>query len=65
MCLARIEYFYTNDHAKTCGSTYLSNNCHVTINGCNNCKDEGAAKSLWIPPIVFNGTSPDNGDGCC
>ncbi|KAN0073530.1 hypothetical protein V8E54_008750 [Elaphomyces granulatus] len=61
----KIKYFYSHDDAKTCGSTYLSNSCHVTINGCDNCRDEGGANTLHNPFIVANGTSPDAGDGCC
>jgi hypothetical protein len=61
----RVKYFYSHDDAKTCGSTYLSNSCHVTINGCNNCRDEGGPNTLHNPFIVDNGTGPDAGDGCC
>jgi hypothetical protein len=54
----RIKYFYSHDDAKTCGSTYLSNSCHVTINGCNNCRDEGGATthlSLTMEPVPMQG----------
>ena len=32
------DNLYKDDNVKVCGSSYLSNGCHVTVNGCDNCK---------------------------
>ncbi|KAJ5775420.1 uncharacterized protein N7511_000431 [Penicillium nucicola] len=33
-----VEYMKDNDGIKKCGTTYLSNSCHVTLNYCTSCK---------------------------
>jgi hypothetical protein len=58
-----ITNFYNTDGAKGCGTTYLSNSCHITLNGCNNCRDEGLGGTIWNPLLVLNGTSADSSDG--
>ncbi|KAJ5681731.1 uncharacterized protein N7477_001671 [Penicillium maclennaniae] len=35
---AAVEYMFENDSVKKCGSTYLSNFCHITLNYCTSCK---------------------------
>ncbi|OQD80182.1 hypothetical protein PENANT_c038G10160 [Penicillium antarcticum] len=35
-----IEYMKDNDGVKKCGTTYLSNSCHVTLNYCTSCKSQ-------------------------
>lgn len=37
--ISAFEYMYANDGVKICGSAYLSNGCHVSADGCPNCKD--------------------------
>ncbi|KAJ5438853.1 uncharacterized protein N7458_009851 [Penicillium daleae] len=32
-----VENMIVTNHVKECGSTYLSNGCQVTLNGCNDC----------------------------
>ncbi|KAH7237867.1 meiotically up-regulated gene family-domain-containing protein [Fusarium solani] len=54
---------YNLNGAKGCGSTYLDNSCHITVNGCNNCRDEGRLSTLWNPFAVANGSYADAGDG--
>ncbi|KAL5592468.1 hypothetical protein FOBRF1_013494 [Fusarium oxysporum] len=54
---------YNLNGAKGCGSTYLDNSCHLTVNGCNNCRDEGRLGTLWNPFSVANGSYADAGDG--
>lgn len=54
---------YNLNGAKGCGSTYLDNRCHVTVNGCNNCQDRGHSQTLWSPYDVYDGTFPDANDG--
>jgi hypothetical protein len=36
----RVEYMKDNDDVKKCGTTYLSNSCHVTLNYCTSCKSQ-------------------------
>jgi hypothetical protein len=36
----RVEYMKENDGVKKCGTTYLSNSCHVTLNYCTSCKSQ-------------------------
>ncbi|KAH7241302.1 hypothetical protein BKA59DRAFT_512826 [Fusarium tricinctum] len=45
---------YSLNGAKGCGSTYLDNGCHITVNGCNNCRDVGRQGTLWNPYSVAN-----------
>ncbi|KAI1130595.1 meiotically up-regulated gene family-domain-containing protein [Nemania abortiva] len=33
------DNLFANDKVKVCGSSYLSNGCHVTVNACSDCKD--------------------------
>lgn len=33
-----VEYMFENDSVDECGSTYLSNGCHITLNGCSGCE---------------------------
>ncbi|KAF7547422.1 hypothetical protein G7Z17_g7743 [Cylindrodendrum hubeiense] len=54
---------YNLNGAKGCGSTYLYNGCHVTVNGCNNCRDAGHAQTLWNPIDVYHGAFDDANDG--
>ncbi|KAL6405177.1 glycoside hydrolase family 18 protein [Ilyonectria robusta] len=54
---------YNLNGAKGCGSTYLDNACHVTVNGCNNCRDAGHAQTLWSPVDVYERTYDDANDG--
>ncbi|KAF4467818.1 hypothetical protein FALBO_5308 [Fusarium albosuccineum] len=54
---------YNLNGAKGCGSTYLDNGCHITVNGCNNCRDAGHSQTLWHPADVFYGTFDDANDG--
>jgi len=39
---AAFNNLFQNDKVKVCGSSYLSNGCHVTVNGCAGCQDRGA-----------------------
>ncbi|KAJ5105378.1 hypothetical protein NUU61_002725 [Penicillium alfredii] len=34
----RVENMYQTDHVEECGSTYLDNGCHITLNGCQDCR---------------------------
>jgi hypothetical protein len=54
---------YNLNGAKGCGSTYLENRCHVTVNGCNNCRDEGRGGTIWNPYDVYDGSYGDANDG--
>lgn len=40
------DNLYQNDNVKVCGSSYLSNGCHVTVNGCDDCKPDVPCGSL-------------------
>lgn len=33
------DNLYQNGRVKVCGSSYLSNGCHVTVNGCSECEN--------------------------
>ncbi|KAJ6002069.1 hypothetical protein N7522_007296 [Penicillium canescens] len=35
-----VEYMKDNDGVEKCGTTYLSNSCHVTLNYCTSCKSQ-------------------------
>ncbi|KAJ6133085.1 hypothetical protein N7471_008300 [Penicillium samsonianum] len=35
---ASVEYMKANDGVGKCGTTYLSNSCHITLNYCTSCK---------------------------
>ncbi|KAH7145441.1 meiotically up-regulated gene family-domain-containing protein [Dactylonectria estremocensis] len=54
---------YNLNGAKGCGSTYLDNRCHITVNGCNNCRDAGRDGTIWNPYSVADGTYADANDG--
>ncbi|KAM5383716.1 hypothetical protein ACJZ2D_001705 [Fusarium nematophilum] len=54
---------YNLNGAKGCGSTYLDNGCHITVNGCNNCRDYGHSQTLWHPVDVYQGTFDDANNG--
>ncbi|KAL9563853.1 hypothetical protein ACKAV7_012025 [Fusarium commune] len=54
---------YSLNGAKGCGSTYLENGCHITVNGCNDCRDYGHSQTLWSPIDVYYGTFDDANDG--
>ncbi|KIL83922.1 glycoside hydrolase family 18 protein [Fusarium avenaceum] len=47
---------YALDGAKGCGSTYRDNGYHITVNGCNNCRDVGRQVTLWNSYHVANGS---------
>lgn len=49
---AAFDNLYANDKVKTCGSSYLSNGCHVTANGCNDCKPGVPCGSLSAENIA-------------
>ncbi|RSL61888.1 hypothetical protein CEP54_006026 [Fusarium duplospermum] len=54
---------YNLNGAKGCGSTYLNNGCHITVNGCNNCEDRGRGGTIWNPYDVASGSYGDASDG--
>ncbi|KAH7013886.1 hypothetical protein EDB80DRAFT_836102, partial [Ilyonectria destructans] len=54
---------YDLNGAKGCGSTYLDNGCHITVNGCNDCRDAGHVQTLWSPVDVYEKTYDDANDG--
>lgn len=39
---AAFNNLFGNDNVKVSGSSYLSDGCHVTVNGCAACVDRGA-----------------------
>lgn len=59
----QMRNIYNFNGAKGCGSTYLENSCHITVNGCNNCEDWGRSGTIWNPFDVADGSYADINDG--
>ena len=45
--------YHTNDHVKICGSSYLSNGCHVTVNACESCEPVVPCGSLSAEDVAI------------
>ena len=50
---AAFDFLYQNDHINVCGSSYLSNGCHVTVNACENCEPSVPCGSLSAENIAI------------